>query len=215
MRLIQYLAANAPLILDSTVRHLELFAESMAVSLVLGIALAVAVSSRPGGKAAKAVVSVAAAFQAVPSIAVVAIAFLALGIGTKPAVAALVVYSLAPIVFNAVSGIAAVDRGVVAAAVGIGYRQSQVLLRIKLPLAFRVIMGGVRSAATINIGTATVAAVIGGGGLGDLIFSGLKLRNDEAVLAGAMISALLAMIIDALLAVFEKAASPRGLSIKR
>lgn len=215
MNLCAYFLQNREAIVAAILRHLELFGLAMSISIVLGLAISLAASARPRAKSARAILNCAAAFQAVPSIAVVALVFLVLGIGIKPAVAALSVYSLAPIIFNSVSGIASADRRAVEAAEAIGYTGAQILFKVKLPLAFPVIMGGIRSAATINIGTAAVASVIGGGGLGDFIFFGLRLRNDAAILIGAGLSALLAILIDAVLAAFEKALTSKGLSSQR
>ncbi len=215
MNIINYYINNRLMILTALGRHLELFALALSLSAVLGLAISLAASAYPQGKAVKAILGFASVFQAVPSIAVVALVFLVLGIGTKPAIVALIIYSLAPIIFNTVSGIASVDRRASAAAEAIGYTAAQILFKIKLPLAFPVIMGGIRSAATICVGTAAVASVIGGGGLGDLIYFGLRLRDDMAIITGAGLSALLAVIIDALLAIIEAAFTSKGLIVHR
>jgi len=210
-----YISTHLQAITDATLRHLELFGVSMAWSVVVGLVLGLLINLRPQGGLSRLVLNVTSAFQAVPSIAVVAGAFLLLGIGTLPAVVALLVYSLVPVVFNTVSGLGSVAPRVLLAARGIGMGPLQVLFRVQVPLALPVIWGGIRSAATINIGTATVAAIIGGGGLGDLIFAGLKLRNNEAILTGALLSALLAIAVDLVLALVERTQTSPGLRPRR
>jgi len=165
-------------------------------------------------KIGKVIVSITGAAQAVPSIAVVALVFIYVGIGAVPAIISLIVYSLVPIVFNATSGILSVPKNIIEAGKGMGFTRNQILWKIKIPIATPVIIGGIRSAATIIIGTAVVASVIGGGGLGDLIFIGLKLNKPEALFAGAFCSALMAIIVDAILARVEKSITPKGLKIK-
>lgn len=215
MSLSLYVTSHLQAIVDATLRHLELFGVSMAWSVVAGLVLGLLINLRPHSGLARVVLNVTSAFQAVPSIAVVAGAFLLLGIGTLPAVVALLVYSLVPVVFNTVSGLGSVAPRVLLAARGIGMGPLQVLFRVQIPLALPVIWGGIRSAATINIGTATVAAIIGGGGLGDLIFAGLKLRNNEAILTGALLSALLAIVVDLVLALVERTLTSPGLRPRR
>lgn len=215
MSLFDYIVRHAEAIATATGRHLELFCVSMVWSVVIGLVLGLLINLRPQGRIAQLVLNVTSAFQAVPSIAVVAGAFLFLGIGTVPAIVALAVYSLVPVVFNTVSGLGSVAPRVLVAARGIGMTPLQVLLRVQIPIALPVMMGGIRSAATINIGTATVAAIIGGGGLGDLIFAGLKLRNNEAILTGALLSALLAIVVDLVLAALERTLTSPGLRPRR
>lgn len=215
MSLYLYVSTHLQAIVEATLRHLELFGVSMAWSVVVGLVLGLLINLRPQSGLARLVLNLTSAFQAVPSIAVVAGAFLLLGIGTLPAVVALLVYSLVPVVFNTVSGLGSVAPRVLLAARGIGMGPLQVLLRVQIPLALPVIWGGIRSAATINIGTATVAAIIGGGGLGDLIFAGLKLRNNEAILTGALLSALLAIAVDMALALAERTLTSPGLRPRR
>jgi osmoprotectant transport system permease protein len=158
------------------------------------------------------ILSITGASQAVPSVAVIALVFLFIGIGMKPAIIALVIYSLVPIVFNATSGILSVDPGVIQAAKGMGLTRTQRLWRIKIPLAMPVIMSGIRSAATINIGTVTVAAIIGAGGLGDIIYTGLKLNRPEMILIGAGFAAIIAILVDTVLYYVEQKVTPKGLA---
>ena len=211
----EYFIEHQQRIMTLAAQHFMLFAVSMVFSLVIGMIISIYASREKSIAIGKTILSITAAAQAVPSIAVVALVFLFIGIGATPAIVALVVYSLVPIVFNATSGLLSVDRKVIEAACGTGYTNRQILWKIKIPIATPVIMAGIRSAATINIGTATVAAVIGGGGLGDLIFTGIKLNRDHIIIIGAVLTSLIAIIIDTIFFYLEKRVTPRGLQVKR
>ncbi len=211
-QLVEYATRNSQAIFVSIGRHFFLFAISMLFAIIIGVALSILITREGHERFGKIILSITGAAQAVPSVAVVALAFLFIGIGVRPAIVALIAYSLVPIVFNATSGILSVDPGVIQAARGMGLTERQRLWRIKIPLSMPVIMSGIRSAATINIGTATVAAVIGGGGLGDLIYTGLKLNRPDIIFIGATLAALMAIVADTFLALFERKVTPKGLA---
>jgi osmoprotectant transport system permease protein len=134
-----------------------------------------------------------------------------LGIGVVPAVTALFLYSLYPIVRGTVTGVGEADRGAVEAAHALGMTPAQIRRYVRVPLAVPVIMAGVRTAAVINVGTATLAAFVGAGGLGDPIVAGLALADARMVLSGAIPAALLALAADAVLAAAERALTPAAL----
>ncbi|HAF50652.1 MAG TPA: ABC transporter permease [Synergistaceae bacterium] len=184
----------------------------MAFAIVVGIFLSIVITREGHEKVGQVILSITGASQAVPSVAVIALVFLFIGIGMKPALVALVIYSLVPIVFNATSGILSVDPGVLEAAKGMGLTKSQRLWHIKIPLAMPVIMSGIRSSATINIGTVTVAAIIGAGGLGDIIYTGLKLNRPEMIFIGAGLAAIIAILVDTVLMYVERKVTPKGLA---
>jgi osmoprotectant transport system permease protein len=184
----------------------------MAFAIAVGIFLSIVITREGHEKMGQVILSITGASQAVPSVAVIALVFLFIGIGMKPALVALVIYSLVPIVFNATSGILSVDPGVLEAAKGMGLTKSQRLWHIKIPLAMPVIMSGIRSSATINIGTVTVAAVIGAGGLGDIIYTGLKLNRPEMIFIGAGLAAIIAILVDTVLMYVERKVTPKGLA---
>jgi osmoprotectant transport system permease protein len=135
------------------------------------------------------------------------------GIGTKTAVAALFLYSLLPIIRNTFTGIKDIDQSTLEAAKGMGMTDFQILCRVQLPLALSVMMAGIRTATVINVGTATLAAFIGAGGLGDFIFIGITRNIDALVLIGAFPAALLALLFDWLLGLLERTTTPRGLKV--
>ncbi|MEJ2204262.1 MAG: glycine betaine ABC transporter substrate-binding protein [Gemmatimonadota bacterium] len=191
-----------------TLRHLLL----VALSLVSGILVAVPSGLALEGRRAQAEGAIRAVgiLQTIPSIALLAFMIPILGIGVAPAVVALFLYSLYPIVRNTYSGVRDADPVAVEAARALGMTDRQLLLQVRLPLAAPVIMAGIRTAAVINVGTATLAAFIGAGGLGDPIVQGLALTDTRLVLSGAIPAALLAVVVDATLGSVERAVAPEG-----
>ncbi len=152
--------------------------------------------------------------QTVPSLALIALMIpLGLGIGRRPAYVALFLYAILPILRNTYTGISGVDSGLKKAARGMGMTDLQVLQKIELPLAAPVIMAGLRTATVIIIGTAVLAAYVGGGGLGSFIMTGLGLVRDQLILLGAIPSALLALVTDFILGRLEEWITPRGLKV--
>jgi len=215
MVFLNYYLENFNKILRLFYQHFCLFIISLIFAIIIGVILSIIATEEGREKLGKVIVSIAGAAQAVPSIAVIALVFIYVGIGVTPAIISLIVYSLVPIIFNTTSGILSVPQNIIEAGKGMGFTRNQILWKIKIPIAAPVIMGGIRSAATIIIGTAVVASVIGGGGLGDLIFIGLRLNKPEALFAGAFSSALMAIIIDIILARAEKIITPKGLKVKK
>jgi osmoprotectant transport system permease protein len=155
----------------------------------------------------------ASVLQTVPSLALLAflIAVPGLGLGAEAAVVALVLYAVLPILRNTFTGLDSVDAELIDAARGLGLTPRQVLLCIQLPLAARTILAGLRTAAVISVGIATLAAFIGAGGLGQPIVEGLYLNDTSLVLSGALPAAVLALVVDAVLGWVERRLTPRGL----
>lgn len=192
-------------LVEFTLQHLAIVGLSSGITLLIGIPLGVFVT-RASGRAFRPLVTSAVDLgQTFPPVAVLALAMPILGFGYEPAVVALVIYGLFPVVSGTIAGIEAVPAAVREAAVGMGMSQAQVLLRVELPLAARVIMAGARTSVAINIGTATVGAAIGTGGLGVPIIGGLAVQNMAYVLEGAIPAAALAALADAMLARVEHA----------
>ncbi len=162
------------------------------------------------------VMAIANVLQTIPSLALLAIMIpLGFGIGQRPAIIALFLYSLLPILRNTYIGIRAVDDGIKEAATGMGMTYFQRLYMVELPIAIPVIIGGIRTSTVIIIGTATLAALIGGGGLGDFIITGLGMVRDELILLGAIPAAVLALVADFVLGKVEYLVTPRGIRIAR
>jgi len=209
------ISENFNKIMELFVEHFFLFLFSIIITTIIGVSLSIIATEEGREKIGKTILSITGAAQAVPSIAVIALVFIYVGIGKTPTIISLIIYSLVPVIFNATSGILSVPKGIIEAGKGMGFTKNQILWKLKIPIAIPVIMGGIRSAATIIIGTAVIASVIGGGGLGDLIFTGLKLNRPEALVAGAASSAILAIIIDRILAYVEKMITPKGLKAEQ
>ncbi|MBE0416777.1 MAG: ABC transporter permease [Coriobacteriia bacterium] len=201
----------AATVAELTMQHLRLVGISSGLTLLVGIPLGMWVT-RPSGADFREIVSAAVDFgQTFPPVAVLALMMPILGFGLWPAVVALFLYGMFPVVSNTVAGLEAVPRTVIDAARGMGMDRARILFTVEMPLAARIIMAGVRTSVVINIGTATVAAAVGAGGLGDPIIGGISVQNMAYVLQGATAAALLAVVADGLLAGAERLLTPRGL----
>lgn len=201
-----FLWSQAPKILGHTWRHLQL--AGLAVLLAISLAVPLGVFLTRKEALAGPVLGIAGILQTVPSLALLVFMIPFLGLGAPAAVAALFLYALLPILRNTYTGIREVEPELIEAAVGMGLTDGQVLRRIELPLAVRTIMAGVRTAAVIAVGGATLAAFIGAGGLGDPIVTGLQLADTRLILSGGFPAALLAVGVDFLLGRVENRLSP-------
>ena len=204
--LLPYLWERRRELLRLTGRHLLLVALSLAAAIATAVPAGLALERLPRG--AEPVVRLAGVLQTLPGIALLAFMIPLLGIGLLPAVVALFLYSLYPILRNTYTGVREAAPDAVAAGRALGMTPGQILRHVRLPLAAPVIMAGIRTAAVINVGTATLAAFIGAGGLGDPIAAGLALSDTRMILSGAIPAAFLALAVDGVLGVFERAIRP-------
>lgn len=188
------------------VRHIELVAVSLSFAIIIAVPLGLLLE-RTAGRA-EAVIRAVGVVQTLPGIALLAFMIPLLGIGVGPALVALVLYSLYPIVRNTFTGVRDADSSAVSAARALGMTDLQILRQVRLPLAAPTIMAGIRTAAVIDVGTATLAAFIGAGGLGEPIVAGLALSDTRMILSGAIPAALLALAVDAGLALVERWTRP-------
>jgi osmoprotectant transport system permease protein len=186
---------------SQTLAHTGLTLISLIFAVLVALPAGIIIARRP--RLAKVVLGVTGVLQTIPSIALLGVMIPFLGIGPKPAILALFLYALLPIVRNTYAGIQSVNPAVVDAAKGLGLSKRQILLKVELPLAFPIIMAGIRTATVINVGVATLAAYIAAGGLGEFIFGGIALNNANMILAGAIPAALLAILFDNLLALLQ------------
>ena len=190
-------------------QHLALVFGSLTLAVAVGLPLGVLAWQRP--RLAGWVLGVVGVLQTVPSLALLAFLIALLGrIGFVPALLALFVYALLPIVRNTHAGLAGVPAGLTLAGTALGLTARQVLARVQLPLARPTLLAGVKTAAVINVGTATVAAFIGAGGLGERIVAGLAVNDREAMLAGALPAALLAVLVQWSFDFLERRWAPRA-----
>lgn len=206
--LVSYLWAERHAIGQRTLRHLFLVALSLALAIAIAVPIALALERVPW---AETIIGGIGLLQTIPGIALLAFMLPVLGIGVVPAVAALFLYSLYPIVRNTYTGVREADARAVEAATALGMTAGQVLRLVRLPLAAPVIMAGIRTAAVLNVGTATLAAFIGAGGLGDPIVAGLALGDTRMILSGAVPAAALALCVDRVLGGVAAIVAPRGL----
>ena len=200
-----FYARNLDEVLHLVGQHLYLVTVSTALAIVLGLPLGVLLTRRPAWRTP--VLGLANVLQTIPSLALfgflIPLPFIG-GIGATTAIVALVVYALLPIVRNTYTGIAAVDPAVREAARGMGMTDWQLLTQVELPLGGGVILAGVRVATVVSVGTATIAAAIGAGGLGVYIFRGVAVVDDTLILAGALPAALMALAADGLFGLAER-----------
>jgi osmoprotectant transport system permease protein len=204
--IVEYFAMQRGTIARLTGRHLALVGASLLFAIVIALPLGLLLErvARP----AEGVIRAVGVLQTLPGIALLAFMIPLLGIGVVPAIVALVLYSLYPIVRNTFTGVRDADAAAVSAAHALGMTDVQILRDVRLPLAAPVIMAGIRTAAVINVGTATLAAFIGAGGLGEPIVAGLALSDTRMILSGAIPAALLAIVVDASLALVERSVRP-------
>lgn len=205
MSLLRFYFENSREVLGLLGQHVLLVLVSTAIAVAIGLPLGILLTRRPSWR--RPVLGLANVFQTIPSLALFGFLIplpLLGGIGARTAIVALVVYALLPIVRNTYTGIAGVDPAVREAGRGMGMTDGELLRLVELPLAASVILAGIRVATVVGVGTATIAAAIGAGGLGVYIFRGVAVVDDRLILAGALPAALLALAADGLLGLLER-----------
>lgn len=193
----QFMRQEHSKLIEQTAAHLGLTFTSLLLAILIGLPLGIWIARKK--QFAGSVLGFAGVLQTIPSIALLGFMIPLLGIGPKPAIVALFLYALLPIIRNTFTGISEVNATVKEAARGMGMSSWQILFKVELPLALPVLLAGIRTATVINVGVATLAAFIAAGGLGEFIFGGISLNNTNMILAGAIPAALLAIILDFLL----------------
>jgi len=201
-QLFAFLIERGPALIEKLVQHFVLTAGSTGIAIIIGLTIGILLSRRPAAQGP--VMAVINALQTIPSLAMLAILLPLFGIGTLPALIALTLYALLPIVRNTLTGIDGLPADVLEACQALGFTERQRLIQVELPLALPTIMAGIRTAAVISVGVATLAAFIGAGGLGDFIVRGLAVNNNALVLLGAVPAALLALALDRLLYIVQR-----------
>ncbi|KAF2956351.1 ABC transporter permease [Marinitoga sp. 38H-ov] len=211
MYIFSYMISNFDIIIERTLEHLMIFSISWTLSVIVGVFIGVFITREKRRKYTNIALSITGITQSVPSIAVIALIFLFMGIGKITAITALFLYGLVPIIFNTTSGIVGINPKIIEIAKGMGMDEKDILYKVEIPIALPAIFSGIRNSAIINIATATVASVIGGGGLGVIIFTGLSHYNAPIILAGVLPVSILAIFIDTILGILEKKFVSRGL----
>ncbi|MGC4377693.1 ABC transporter permease [Fictibacillus sp. Mic-4] len=196
-------------LLNAVIQHLILSLAAVLLGCIVAIPLGVFLSKTSIHWLRTLSFTITNIFQTIPSLALLAILIPLIGIGTTPAIVALFLYSLMPILRNTYSGFQSIDPDIIEAARGMGYSPRQTLVKIELPLAVPYIMAGIRLTTVYIISWATLATLIGAGGLGQLIVGGLAVYDKPLIFASAVLAMVLALIIDFLLSVLEKSISKR------
>ncbi len=208
-------------IVQRSYEHLELCFFSVMIAVAIALPLGIVLTRCRWTRLADTVMLAAAVIQTIPTLALIALIMLLFAllplqaIGTVPAMVALVLYALLPVLRNTYTGIRQVDPTLIEVARGLGMRPRQILLAVELPLSLPVIMAGIRISTVWTIGIATLASLIGAGGLGDLIFIGLRTIQIDYLLAGTVPAALMAIVFDGALVRVERWLTPEGLREER
>jgi len=215
MNLLTYMVDNASRLLLLTEQHVELVLISVAISAVIGIALAMLTESSPGLR--QGLLSLTGTLLTVPSFAMFALMIPFFGLGVAPTIVALAIYGVFPILRNTVTGIDGVDPAVIDAARGLGMSDGRRMRTVVLPLAWPVILNGIRTATIMLVATAAIGAIVRGPGLGELIFRGLARIGGanalEEALSGVIGVVVVALILDLVFVVIAKVTTVRGLNV--
>lgn len=209
MELNAFLLKNYDMILNSILRHIQLVAISVSIGILISIPLGIFLSRHKN--LAGPVLAVAGMIQTIPGLVMLGFALIAFGIGLLPALVVLSLYAILPILRNTYTGITEVEKSYTDAGRGIGMTNQQILFKVQLPLALPSIIGGIRISSVYIVSWSTLAGLIGAGGLGDLIWTGLSTYNTNFILAGAIPSAILAFTISGFMALLQRVLTPRGL----
>ena len=209
MNLFEYFSQHASELISRGIQHIEITLFAIVIAIIIGIPLGILISYKKLFQ--KPVLGFANLVQAIPSIAILGFLVPFLGIGEKPAIFMVVLFSLLPIIKNTATGLANIHQDTLEAAKGIGMTSFQVLTKIRLPLALPVIMAGIRISAVTSVGLVTIAAFIGAGGLGYTIYSGIRTNNTAQIVAGAILACILALAVDWIGAFIEKLVTPECL----
>jgi osmoprotectant transport system permease protein len=198
-------------LLQQTIIHISLSGAAVLLAILAAVPAGIFLTRRQ--RLAEPVMTAVGLLQTIPSVALLAFMIPMVGIGTKPALLALFLYALLPILRNTYIGIRDVSPAALEAGRGMGMTSWQMLRMVELPLAFRVIMGGIRVSTVLIIGWATLAAFVGGGGLGDTIMTGFAMVSTGHILAGGIPVTLMALLADFVLGRLEKVVTPRGIRV--
>ncbi len=212
-KILKYVVENYDKIIELTLQHLQVTFSAIGLAILVAVPLGILLVRYK--KISNPVIGAVGVLQTIPSLALLALMIPLFGIGFKPAVAALFLYSLLPILRNTYTGLNEVTYTMIKAARGMGMTTTQIIFKIQVPIAMPIIIAGIRTAAMICVGTATLAALIGFGGLGALIYSGIQQINNTYIIVGAFFSALLALVIDGIFMLIEYAITPKGLRINK
>lgn len=200
-------------LISKTIEHFYISIIALLIAIVVAVPLGILLSKTT--RTANVVLTIAGVLQTMPTLAVLAIMIPIFGVGKTPAIVALFIYVLLPILNNTVLGVKNIDKNVIQAGQSMGMTKMQLMKDVELPLALPLIISGIRLSSVYVISWATLASYVGAGGLGDLVFNGLNLYQPPMIISAAILVTLLALIVDFLLSLVEKWAVPKGLKVSR
>ena len=211
--MIQFLQTYGGELLNKTVEHFYISFIALLLAIIVAVPLGILLAKTR--RTANIVLSIAGVLQTIPTLAILALMIPLFGVGKTPAIIALFLYVILPILNNIVLGVQNIDSHIKQAAVSMGMTRFQLMKSVELPLALPLIMGGIRLSSVYVLSWATLASYIGAGGLGDFVFNGLNLYNAYMIISAAVLVTALALISDMLLALVERWTVPKGLKISK
>ncbi|BBD89161.1 ABC transporter permease [Staphylococcus caprae] len=200
-------------LVSKTIEHFYISIIALLIAIVVAVPIGILLSKTT--RTANVVLTIAGVLQTIPTLAVLAIMIPIFGVGKTPAIVALFIYVLLPILNNTVLGVKNIDKNVIQAGQSMGMTKMQLMKDVELPLALPLIISGIRLSSVYVISWATLASYVGAGGLGDLVFNGLNLYQPPMIISAAILVTLLALIVDFLLSLVEKWVVPKGLKVSR
>lgn len=209
--LLNYIVNNQNAILNALMQHIEIALVALFITIIIAIPLAIVLINRP--KVANLVLYLASIVQTIPSLAILGLLIPLIGIGKLPAIIALIAYAIMPVFQNTYTGLTTIDPDLIEVSEALGISKRFKLLKIQFPLAFPSIISGIRIATVMIIGTTTLAALIGGGGLGTFILSGIQSNDNNALLVGALLSAILAILANILIKILSNISLKKSIII--
>lgn len=200
-------------LISKTAEHFYISMIALLIAVVVAVPLGIILSKMK--RTSNIVLTIAGVLQTIPTLAVLAIMIPIFGVGKLPAIVALFIYVLLPILNNTVLGVKNIDSNIKEAGTSMGMTKLQLMKDIELPLALPLILGGIRLSSVYVISWATLASYVGAGGLGDFVFNGLNLYDPLMIVSAAILVTVLALVVDVLLSIVEKWAVPKGLKVSR
>ena len=200
-------------LVSKTIEHFYISIIALLIAIVVAVPLGILLSKTK--RIANVVLTIAGVLQTIPTLAVLAIMIPIFGVGKTPAIVALFIYVLLPILNNTVLGVQNIDKNIIQAGTSMGMTKMQLMKDVELPLALPLIISGIRLSSVYVISRATLASYVGAGGLGDLVFNGLNLYQPPMIISAAILVTCLALLVDFILSLIEKWAVPKGLKVSR
>ncbi|AVQ35340.1 ABC transporter permease [Staphylococcus kloosii] len=211
--MMDFLAQNGSQLVSKTIEHFYISIIALLIAIVVAVPIGILLSKLK--RTSNIVLTIAGVLQTIPTLAVLAIMIPIFGVGKTPAIVALFIYVLLPILNNTVLGVQNIDKNLKEAGTSMGMTRFQLMKDVELPLALPLILGGIRLSSVYVISWATLASYVGAGGLGDFVFNGLNLYDPLMIVSAAVLVTALALFVDFILSLIEKWAVPKGLKVSR